>query len=127
MYAKLRSALSRLGGADAIVMQSIVGYRNVLEVPTWRLERDSNPRPFRQKATNLPMSHTPHCYKSLKLWENTTKFNAKTSTEILNPDPDILYCYVPGWMQCNAMQCNAMQVFQHFTSCQEKPCLDHLG
>jgi len=25
MHAKLRSALSRLGGADAIVMQSIVG------------------------------------------------------------------------------------------------------
>src|SRR6218665_2655028 len=26
-------------------------------VPTWRLERDSNPRPFGRNATNLPMSH----------------------------------------------------------------------
>src|SRR6218665_2573585 len=32
-------------------------------VPTWRLERDSNPRPFGRKATNLPMSHhAPRIY-----------------------------------------------------------------
>src|SRR6218665_1642585 len=27
------------------------------KVPTWQPERDSNPRPFGRKATNLPMSH----------------------------------------------------------------------
>src|SRR6218665_2989941 len=26
-------------------------------VPTWRLERDLNPRPFERKATDQPMSH----------------------------------------------------------------------
>ena len=31
--------------------------KDLPKVPTWRLERDSNPRPFRQNATNLPMSH----------------------------------------------------------------------
>src|SRR6218665_282903 len=28
--------------------------------PTWRLERGSNPRPFKRKTTNLPMSHHAH-------------------------------------------------------------------
>ena len=28
-----------------------------LPVSTWRLEQDSNPRPFGRKVTNLPMSH----------------------------------------------------------------------
>src|SRR6218665_390869 len=32
-------------------------------IPTRRLERDSNPRPFGRKATNLPMSH--HALKHL--------------------------------------------------------------
>src|SRR6218665_3671642 len=31
--------------------------KDLCKVPTWRLERDSNPRPFGRKATNLPMSH----------------------------------------------------------------------
>src|SRR6218665_3398818 len=31
--------------------------KNLPKVPTWRLKRDSNPRPFGRKATNLPMSH----------------------------------------------------------------------
>src|SRR6218665_1549996 len=31
--------------------------KDLPKVPTWRLERDSNPRPFGRKATNLPMSH----------------------------------------------------------------------
>ena len=31
--------------------------KNLPKVPTWWLERDSNPWPFRQKAYNLPMSH----------------------------------------------------------------------
>src|SRR6218665_3967239 len=29
----------------------------VAKIPTWRLERDSNPRSFGRKATNLPMRH----------------------------------------------------------------------
>src|SRR6218665_216254 len=29
----------------------------MMNVLTWRLERDSNPRPFGQKASNLPMRH----------------------------------------------------------------------
>src|SRR6218665_2282167 len=31
--------------------------KDLPKVPAWRLERDSNPRPFGRKATNLPMSH----------------------------------------------------------------------
>src|SRR6218665_1768172 len=31
--------------------------KDLPKVLTWRLERDSNPRPFGRKATNLPMSH----------------------------------------------------------------------
>ena len=31
--------------------------KDLPKVHTWWLERDSNPRPFRRKATNLPMSH----------------------------------------------------------------------
>src|SRR6218665_2341485 len=31
--------------------------KDLLKVPTWWLERDSNPRPFGRKATNLLMSH----------------------------------------------------------------------
>src|SRR6218665_957536 len=31
--------------------------KDLPKVPMWRLERDSNPRPFRQKATNLPLTH----------------------------------------------------------------------
>ena len=35
--------------------------KDLPKVPTWRLERDSKPRPFGRKATNLPMSHhAPH-------------------------------------------------------------------
>ena len=37
--------------------------KDLPKVPTWRLERDSNPRPFGRKVTNLPMSHhAPHIY-----------------------------------------------------------------
>ena len=36
--------------------------KDLPKVPTWWLERDSNPRPFGRKATNLPMSHhAPQC------------------------------------------------------------------
>ena len=31
--------------------------KDLPKVPTWRLERDSNPRPFGRKASNLPMRH----------------------------------------------------------------------
>src|SRR6218665_1547944 len=31
--------------------------KDLSHVTKWRLERDSNPRPFRPKASNLPMSH----------------------------------------------------------------------
>src|SRR6218665_1820489 len=31
--------------------------KDLPKVTTWRLGRDSNPRPFGRKATNLPMSH----------------------------------------------------------------------
>src|SRR6218665_3693162 len=31
------------------------------KVPTWRLERDSNPRPTGQKASTLPMHHHVPC------------------------------------------------------------------
>ena len=31
--------------------------KDLLKVPTWRLEQDANPRPFERKATNLLMSH----------------------------------------------------------------------
>ena len=35
--------------------------KDLPKVPTWRLEWNSNTRPFGQKETNLPMSHqTPH-------------------------------------------------------------------
>ena len=37
--------------------------KDLPKVPTWRLERDSNPRPFGRKASILPMSHhVPHLY-----------------------------------------------------------------
>src|SRR6218665_595808 len=32
--------------------------KDLPKVPTWRLKRDSNPRPFKQKASNLPRSIT---------------------------------------------------------------------
>ena len=34
--------------------------KDLSKVPTWRLERDSNPRPFGRKVMNLPMSHHAH-------------------------------------------------------------------
>src|SRR6218665_1577042 len=34
--------------------------KDFLKASTWRLERNSNPRPFGRKATNLPISHYPH-------------------------------------------------------------------
>ena len=35
--------------------------KDLSKVPTWRLQRESNPWPFRRKASTLPMHHTcPH-------------------------------------------------------------------
>src|SRR6218665_1165356 len=34
--------------------------KDLSKVPTWRLERDSNPRPFGRKVMNLSMSHHAH-------------------------------------------------------------------
>src|SRR6218665_3629767 len=40
--------------------------KDLPKVPMWLQERDSNPRPFGRKATNLPMSHPAHnTYTSL--------------------------------------------------------------
>ena len=36
------------------------------KAPTWRLERNSNPRPFGRKVTNLPMSPTNACLKHIQ-------------------------------------------------------------
>src|SRR6218665_2120631 len=37
--------------------------KDLPKVPTSRLTRDSNPRPFRRKMTNIPMSHhAPHTF-----------------------------------------------------------------
>ena|SRR6218665_1143770 len=33
--------------------------KDLPKVPTWRLERDSNPRPLERNASNLPMSQPP--------------------------------------------------------------------
>ena len=37
-----------------------------------RLERDSNPWLFGRKVTNIPMSHTPHYYKHLRISKEVT-------------------------------------------------------
>ena len=71
--AKLRRALPCLGGANYCNADCrALWARKLLKVPTWRLERDSNPRPFGRKATNLPMSHhapsnEPLCLQSLQI------------------------------------------------------------
>src|SRR6218665_1877557 len=45
--------------------------KDLSRVPMWRLERDSNPRPFGGKASNLPISHhVPHV-RCLSLWYRT--------------------------------------------------------
>jgi len=55
----LKSALSRLGGTDAIVMQSIVG-EELAQSPYVEVRAEFEPATLlRRKATNPPMSH--HC------------------------------------------------------------------
>ena len=36
--------------------------KDLPKVPTWQLERDSNPRPFGRKVSNLPMGHHAQIY-----------------------------------------------------------------
>ena len=55
--------------------------KDLLKVPTWWLGRDSNPQPFGQKATNLPMRHhtplcdcilyTPFCHESRPVYSRS--------------------------------------------------------
>src|SRR6218665_4198193 len=40
------------------------------EVPTWRLERDSNPRPSGRTASSQPMRHHVLSYYSISAWLN---------------------------------------------------------
>src|SRR6218665_285044 len=41
--------------------------KDLPKVPTWRLERDSNPRPSGRKASTLPMSHhVPQVFKPIQ-------------------------------------------------------------
>lgn len=60
-YRKFRSALTRLGGADAIVgycREIILCVKDLSMVSTWRLEWDSILlRPSRRKTSNPPLSH----------------------------------------------------------------------
>src|SRR6218665_3814474 len=58
------SSLLLLRGAARILCRSFTPKRHrqlrvkvLPKVPTWRLERDSNPRPFGRKASTIPMSH----------------------------------------------------------------------
>src|SRR6218665_2395564 len=45
-------------GGSKLAMNSVAYFMDgPLKVPTWRLERESNPRPFGREATNLSMSH----------------------------------------------------------------------
>ena len=52
-----------------------LGFPNLLDFKTWRLVRDSNPRPFGQNAMNLPTSHhapqdfTDTCLLSQSRWQ----------------------------------------------------------
>src|SRR6218665_2230622 len=65
-YGASSSPLLLRGAPDTarILCRSFTPKRHLLlqvkdlpKVPTWRLRRDSNPRPFGRKAPNLPMSH----------------------------------------------------------------------
>ena len=65
-YSASSSALLHRGASDTarILCRSVTPKRHrqlrvkdLPKVPTWLLERDSNPRPSGRKATNLPMSH----------------------------------------------------------------------
>jgi len=56
VHAKLRSALSRIGGADAMVLQSIVG-EELAQGPYVAAKRYWNLQHSGRKAPNLPLSH----------------------------------------------------------------------
>ena len=46
----------------------ILWVKDLPKVPTWRLEQESNPWPFRQKASALPMRHTHLKTRLLGIW-----------------------------------------------------------
>src|SRR6218665_119786 len=63
-YSASSSSLLRSGAPDTarILCRSFTHHKQLRmkdlpKVPTWRLERDSNPRPFGRKVPNLLMSH----------------------------------------------------------------------
>src|SRR6218665_2316349 len=43
------------------------------KVPTWRIERDSNPRPYGRQASTLPMNHLLHIGIVLHLGLSTNR------------------------------------------------------
>src|SRR6218665_3816943 len=56
----LEALLTQHGYCVGVSRRSATGNPRVKDLPkvlAWRPERDSNPRPFERKATNLPMSH----------------------------------------------------------------------
>src|SRR6218665_637458 len=56
--------------------------KDLPKVPTWRLERDSNPRPFGRKATNLPMSHhAPRIFYKYEFLSSTCWILSGSSAE----------------------------------------------
>ena len=57
--------------------------KDLPKVPTWRLERDLNPRPFGRKAPNLPLSHhapfiNPFLCDKLNNLPSIDQFNPKS-------------------------------------------------
>ena len=53
-------AISILCRGFTLKYHSQLRVKDLPKVPTWRLEQDSNPRPFGQMVMNLPMSHHAH-------------------------------------------------------------------
>ena len=52
------------------------------QVNTWRLGRDSNPRPFGREATNLPMSY--HAHNDLSVHDICRQVTSQWANSILN-------------------------------------------
>ena len=55
------------------------------KVPKWRLERDSNQRPFGRKAFNIPMSYTAgyecHSYFAVKFQSTCYPLNVNNADQ----------------------------------------------
>src|SRR6218665_3384116 len=52
--------------------------KDLPKVPTWRLERESNPRPFGRKASTLPKGHHAPHYRSQIHIEHRFKFSNRS-------------------------------------------------